>query len=109
MSKAIGTKEAQEFLEQAARYFQKRPTKGEDAAHWSNVANSENCRSIADLIERQRIALDSAMMVVWWAVSEGFAPIGYHVDPDQVMIDNVQTITRDDGVHWEQMFQALSQ
>lgn len=63
----------------------------------------------ADLIERQRIALDSAMMVVWWAVSEGFVPIDCYVDPEQVMIDNIQTITRDDGAYWEQMFQGLSQ
>ncbi len=35
------------FLDQAARYFEKRPTQGEDSAHWSNVYNAENCRRIA--------------------------------------------------------------
>lgn len=38
------------FLEEAARYFRKRPTKGEDRAHWSNVYNAENCEKIAALI-----------------------------------------------------------
>jgi len=35
------------FLLEAARYFEKRPTNGEDAAHWSNVANAASCRRIA--------------------------------------------------------------
>lgn len=35
------------FLEEAARYFENRPTHGEDRAHWSNVYNAENCRKIA--------------------------------------------------------------
>jgi hypothetical protein len=36
-----------DWLEQAARYFEKRPTGGEDMAFWANVANAERCRSIA--------------------------------------------------------------
>lgn len=35
------------FLLEAARYFESRPTNGEDKAHWSNVYNAENCRRIA--------------------------------------------------------------
>jgi hypothetical protein len=35
------------FLLEAARYFERRPTGGEDRAHWSNVYNAENCRRIA--------------------------------------------------------------
>jgi hypothetical protein len=35
------------FLIEAARYFEGRPTGGEDRAHWSNVYNAENCRRIA--------------------------------------------------------------
>lgn len=35
------------FLEEAARYFENRPTGEEDRAHWSNVYNAENCRRIA--------------------------------------------------------------
>lgn len=31
----------------AARYFENRPTHGEDAAHWANVANAENARKAA--------------------------------------------------------------
>jgi hypothetical protein len=36
-----------DWLEEAARYFEKRPTSGEDMAFWANVANAERCRSIA--------------------------------------------------------------
>jgi hypothetical protein len=36
-----------DWLEEAARYFEKRPTGGEDMAFWANVANAERCRSIA--------------------------------------------------------------
>lgn len=35
------------FLEEAARYFENRPTNGEDRAHWANVQNAENCRKVA--------------------------------------------------------------
>jgi len=41
------------FLAEAARYFETRPTGGEDAAHWSNVFNAKNCRKAADTLERQ--------------------------------------------------------
>lgn len=42
--------EAIDFLNEAARYFEKRDTNGEDKAHWSNVYNAMNCRKIAALI-----------------------------------------------------------
>lgn len=42
---------AVEFLREAAAYFDRRPTSGEDAAFWSNVQNAESCRKIADMIE----------------------------------------------------------
>ncbi len=45
------------FLRRAAAYFENRPTEGEDRAHWANVYNAENCRKIADEIERLREAL----------------------------------------------------
>ena len=38
------------FLHEAARYFERRPTNGEDALHWANVANAETCRKIAALL-----------------------------------------------------------
>ncbi|MCA0358692.1 MAG: hypothetical protein LCH78_17910 [Proteobacteria bacterium] len=38
------------WLYECARYFERRPTNGEDAAHWSNVANAENARKYAALI-----------------------------------------------------------
>jgi hypothetical protein len=39
------------FLREAASYFEKRDTHGEDKAHWSNVFNAKNCREIADALE----------------------------------------------------------
>lgn len=42
---------AVDFLNESARYFERRPTNGEDTAHWSNTYNAENCRKIAALIE----------------------------------------------------------
>jgi uncharacterized small protein (DUF1192 family) len=39
------------FLREAASYFEKRDTHGEDKAHWANVFNAKNCREIADAIE----------------------------------------------------------
>ena len=35
------------FLEQAASYFERRPTHGEDMAFWANVMNAEKCRAAA--------------------------------------------------------------
>lgn len=48
------------FLAEAARYFEKRPTGGEDAAHWSNIYNAKNCRTAAALIERLSAERDEA-------------------------------------------------
>lgn len=42
---------AVKWLHEAARYFAKRDTGGEDRAHWANVSNSESALSIARLIE----------------------------------------------------------
>jgi hypothetical protein len=47
---AITSAAAINWLHEAAAYFERRPTGGEDAAHWSNVYNAENCRRIARLI-----------------------------------------------------------
>lgn len=35
------------WLDEAARYFAGRPTKGEDSAHWANVHNAGNAQKIA--------------------------------------------------------------
>lgn len=43
--------EAISWLEGAARYFEKRDTRGEDSAFWSNVYNAEIARDIAELIK----------------------------------------------------------
>lgn len=48
-----------EFLEEAARYFEMRDTRGEDSAHWSNVANAENCRKAAALIAALQSKIDA--------------------------------------------------
>lgn len=39
------------FLLEAATYFENRPTHGEDAAHWANVYNAQNCRKAAETIK----------------------------------------------------------
>lgn len=41
------------FLDEAAVYFENRPTHGEGRSHWANVYNAENCRLIADMLRKQ--------------------------------------------------------
>lgn len=60
MSSAQNKPPAVMFLNEAARYFENRPKNGEDASHWSNVYNSENCRATAKLIEQMLEALKIA-------------------------------------------------
>lgn len=48
------------FLREAANHFERRPTGGEDMAHWSNVYNAKNCREIADLLERNKSRISPA-------------------------------------------------
>jgi hypothetical protein len=45
------SKDAIIWLEEAARYFEKRDTRGEDSAFWSNLYNAEAARDIANLIK----------------------------------------------------------
>jgi chromosome segregation ATPase len=45
------------FLREAAKYFEKRDTNGEDRAYWANVYNAKNCRDIADVLEAQAAEL----------------------------------------------------
>jgi len=40
------------FLREASKYFNGRPTNGEDRAYWANVYNAENCEEIAKLLEK---------------------------------------------------------
>jgi len=42
------------FLCDAAEYFDRRDTGGEDKAHWSNVYNAKNCRDIAAMLETDK-------------------------------------------------------
>lgn len=39
------------FLNEAARYFESRPTGGEDRAYWANVFNAEKCRKAATALD----------------------------------------------------------
>jgi hypothetical protein len=50
MTESMKKDAAISFLEEAASYFESRSTGGEDMAHWSNVANAENCRKIVRLL-----------------------------------------------------------
>lgn len=50
---------AVKFLDDAARYFENRPTNGEDRAYWANVYNAENCRDII------KILLDKEQEIVY--------------------------------------------
>lgn len=45
------------FLHDAAEYFERRPTGGEDRAHWANVYNAKSCREVAAEIEQLREAV----------------------------------------------------
>lgn len=51
LSTEMTKEKAVKFLDEAARYFDKRPTGGEDRAFWSNVYNAENCRKISEFIK----------------------------------------------------------
>lgn len=55
--KSILVHDAVAFLTEAARYFESRPTDGEDRAYWANVYNAENCRLSVRLITTQKNAL----------------------------------------------------
>lgn len=46
------------WADEAARYFETRPTTGEDKAHWANVYNAENARKAAQAI--RSLLADSA-------------------------------------------------
>lgn len=46
--------QSSKFLREAATYFERRDTHGEDKAHWSNVYNAKNCTDAADLIDQQQ-------------------------------------------------------
>lgn len=50
-----------DWLDEAARYFEKRPTGSEDMAFWANVANAERCRSIAKSLRSQSLSTQQPM------------------------------------------------
>ena len=39
------------WLEECAKYFENRPTNGENSMHWANVYNAENARKIAEFLK----------------------------------------------------------
>lgn len=53
------------FLNEAASYFEKRPTGGEDMAFWANVNNAENCRKIATALETIACVEQRGEAVAW--------------------------------------------
>jgi hypothetical protein len=50
------------FLTEAAKYFEKRPTNGEDKAYWANVYNAENCHKVIDEINYLKTTIDSMLI-----------------------------------------------
>lgn len=50
-----------DWLDESARYFERRPTGGEDMAFWANVANAERCRSIAKSLRSQSLSTQQLM------------------------------------------------
>jgi hypothetical protein len=89
------------FLTEAARYFEARPTGGEDAAHWSNVFNAKNCREAAALIERlsaEREGLE-AELVEARTFDKGFY---------EWMIER-DLLTRGEEVEWGDIVVALTE
>lgn len=58
------------FLEEAAKYFEHRPTNGEDRAHWANVYNAENCRKAIEEISRLKQKCDRQANILRWLTPE---------------------------------------
>jgi hypothetical protein len=40
------------FMEKVAQHFEHLPTEGEDRAHWANVYNAANARSVKATLQR---------------------------------------------------------
>ena len=55
----LSTEHAAAFLAVCAEYFERRPTDGEDAAHWANVSNGAMCRKIAAMFAERGRALEA--------------------------------------------------
>lgn len=79
----MGPPEAIAFLHECARYFERRDTKGEDRAHWSNVYNAANCRNIATLISA--LADPSSPMGETMNPQEPTAPASPASDQEQAL------------------------
>lgn len=52
VASAVSPADAVNWLREAAVYFARRETRGEDAAHWANVSNAETAIKVAALIGR---------------------------------------------------------
>ncbi len=61
------------FLNEAARYFERRDTHGEDSAFWANAVNAENCRKAAAMITEQ--VTDATRLQLMWLASPAL-PVG---------------------------------
>jgi hypothetical protein len=55
----IDPKAAAKFLDEMALYWERLPTKGEDATHWAHVTNAEACRKISAHLRRAPVETPS--------------------------------------------------
>lgn len=74
------------FLNEAADYFEQRPTNGEDRAYWSNVFNAETCRKIAKELG---------------ANSKDYILLQEKYDEQVVEVEQFRAANRDLMLHWE--------
>lgn len=75
------------FLEEAAEYFEHRPTNGEDRAHWANVYNAENCRKAIEEISRLKQKCDKQAMILRRLTPENY-PYTYFIHSDGGEVDS---------------------
>lgn len=87
------------FALEAARYFENRPVKGEDSAHWSNVTNAGTMRKIAARLatpapapvpvvydeERRVEVIERDVPVVWQRVAGGALEYALDMDTREII------------------------
>jgi hypothetical protein len=72
----VGVRALVAFLNEAAGYFERRDTQGEDMAFWANVSNAENCRkaavalsSLAEAVATEPVATRELIEKLWGALN----------------------------------------
>ena len=74
-----------DFLTEAARYFSRRPTDGEDSAFWANHSNADTCLRIRDALltaARDAARYREALELIW----PFFEGEHYYDHPDSVKV-----------------------